>query len=108
MKAYVYRAALYCHDCVTGICRDLAARGYHAIKAQHPELTYDSDAFPQGPYLDGGGEADCPQHCDCCGVFLENPLTSDGERYVQDAIAQAGGNPAVLNEWHDFYKYLFA
>jgi len=28
-----------------------------------------------GPYPDGGGEADAPQHCGGCGVFLENPLT---------------------------------
>jgi hypothetical protein len=38
------------------------------------EHTYDSDKFPKGPLADGGGESDCPQHCDTCGVFLENPL----------------------------------
>jgi hypothetical protein len=41
------------------------------------------------------------------GVFLKNPLTSDGERYVQDAFAQADGNPAVTRQWRDFYEYLF-
>ena len=42
------------------------------------ENDYDSDDLPKGPYSNGGGEADTPQHCDGCGAFLENPLTGDG------------------------------
>ena len=39
-----------------------------------------------GPLPDGGGEADTPQHCAHCGVFLENPLTQDGVKYVVEYI----------------------
>jgi hypothetical protein len=28
------------------------------------ESDYDSEDLPKGPYADGGGEADTPQHCD--------------------------------------------
>lgn len=33
-------------------------------------------------YSDGGGESDTPQHCNECGIPLENPLTSEGVEYV--------------------------
>ncbi|KKL11925.1 hypothetical protein LCGC14_2540860, partial [marine sediment metagenome] len=59
------------------------------------------------PYLDGGGEADTPQHCDHCSVFLENPLTGDGYAYVIEALlsyrAGDGGNFDVLTIWFDEY-----
>lgn len=88
MKVYIFQAALLCQGC-----------GHAAIenvKVLHPknvpaldalgfpldESSYDSDQFPKGPYDNGGGEADTPQHCDHCGVFLENPLTGDGMLYV--------------------------
>lgn len=91
MEVYVYQAALYCDDCGEAIARELAARGV--------EDSGDSDGFPQGPYPDGGGGADVPQHCDgaghclnavrfgeqAVGAFLENPLTDDGRRFVAEA-----------------------
>jgi len=80
MQAYIYQAALLCEECA------------HDVK-QHLQKAYDhewkSDVYPQGPYANGGGEADCPQHCDHCGVFLENPLTSDGMEYVKARVAIA-------------------
>ncbi len=48
----------------------------------------------EGPYPDGGGEADCPQHCAACGIPLENPLTSDGVTYVLDAIRESTADTA--------------
>ena len=91
--AYVYRAALYCASCIEGTV---------GVPSD------DSDMWPQGPYADGGGEADYPQHCDECGVFLENPLTDDGREYVELAIAgfdhDASGNADVINEWREFYE----
>lgn len=84
MKAYVFQAALICEDC---------ARAYMASNAKpdhvdmDDESSYDSDHWPKGPYSDGGGEADCPQHCDHCGEFLENSLTMDGDCYVRTAAA---------------------
>lgn len=56
---------------------------------------------------DGGGEADMPQHCDGCGVFLENPLTSDGYGSVIDALAKfrvhGRGDAEALEAWALFY-----
>ena len=58
------------------------------------ESSYDSGEFPKGPYDNGGGESDCPQHCGACHEFLENPLTSDGLEYARQ-------NPRP--EWDSFY-----
>lgn len=97
MNAYVFRAAYWCEDCID------------AFKSKNPkpkrvceddESTYDSDEWPKGPYSNGGGEADYPQHCDGCGVFLRNPLTDDGYKYVADQI-QGGGS--AIEEWVEFY-----
>jgi hypothetical protein len=91
MNAFVYRAALLCEACGTCQAQKLDANG-------KPD-TGDSDAYPQGPYPDGGGEADNPQHCDQCGIFLQNPLTDDGYHYVATAR-----DSAVAREWRKFYK----
>ena len=100
MDVYVYNAALYCQACGE----------YHVnrLRFRNVEDSGDSNQFPQGPYDDGGGEADCPQHCDSCGRFLENPLTSDGWTYVREALEEydkdGRGNPSVLFEWEEFYQ----
>lgn len=99
-NTYMYRAALYCVACGEWNVADCKARGVAD--------NGDSDTYPQGPYADGGGEADCPQHCDMCGVFLENPLTADGVQYVADALADGTGDPAVLATWRDFYAATLA
>jgi hypothetical protein len=64
------------------------------IPAVNDQSSYDSDEYPKGPYPDGGGEADTPQHCDHCHCFLENPLTSDGYDYVREKQNA---------EWDSFY-----
>lgn len=108
MDVYVFSGALYCEACGHGIAEDLAARGR--------EDTGDSDDFPQGPYPDGGGEADTPQHCDdgpdCLesqevdgrrvGTFLGNPLTREGYAYVAETAEREPSNP-VVHLWLDFY-----
>lgn len=86
MRAFIYAAALHCEPCGEAI-RELLAESAPADVGN--ESTYDSDDFPKGPYADGGGEADTPQHCDSCGVFLRNSLTGEGERYVCEALAPA-------------------
>jgi len=57
MDAYVYCADLYCEECAS------------FIRASVGRLndTGDSEDYPQGPYEDGGGESDSPQHCYECG-----------------------------------------
>lgn len=88
MNAYLYRAALLCDDC--GKAAKIARREYEGCE--------DSDHFPQGPVADGGGEADSPQHCDECGLFLCNPLTPDGDAYVR---AQAAPYDAPDSSWDE-------
>jgi hypothetical protein len=93
--AYIFQVALICADCVV----------HMGFTQQQCESSVDSDAIPRGPYSEGGGEADCPKHCDRCGVFLHNPLTPDGEDYVRDAYLNTRG--ACVAEWRDAYSYLF-
>lgn len=92
MNAYIYRAALYCEPCAKLIRADL-------------DPAEDSDRFPQGPYPNGGGEADSPQHCDRCLLFLGNPLTSDGIEYTRQQIRKANPwRPGIsILEWCAFY-----
>ncbi len=99
MNAYLYSAALYCENCGQSIKADLDV----CRQAPHEpddETSYDSDEYPKGPYPDGGSEADSPQHCDACGMFLENPLTADDYEYVAKAVARGGD---VADLWADFY-----
>ena len=127
MDAYIYAAALWCPDCIREV-KLAKAKPAHADEAD--ESTYDSDEWPKGPYPNGGGEADCPQHCDACGVFLENPLTGGGESYVREHVEEdsilvgarcpypmvmGGDGPvvdlparssAVVAEWRKHYGYL--
>jgi len=76
---YAYQADLWCGDCADKIKADLRAEGR--------EDTGDTDDWPQW----GSDEepSDTPWHCAGCGVFLENPLTEDGERYVGEHLAEA-------------------
>ena len=83
-EAYAYQAALLCEDCGRAVAERLRAGG--------AQDSGDSGDFPQGPYPDGGGEADSAQFCDrgrdCLsavevaghkvGCPLGNPLTGDG------------------------------
>src|SRR5258708_6258887 len=79
MKVYIYGAALWCEPCAIDVISRLQ---------DTTEDNGDSDTYPQGPHANGGGEADCPQHCDGCHIFLQNPLTADGQQYVRDAVAE--------------------
>ena len=103
-QAYIYQAALVCDECARETMKQLQPPANPA-----DEHTFDSDDYPKGPYPNGGGAADGPQHCDKCGVFLENPLTTDGNVYMQDmvdeAIRDGRGEEPHIREWMDFYGY---
>jgi hypothetical protein len=84
MDAYVYQAALWCGLCrsSTSWRREKPPRGADMKPADAlqqivssngftEESDYDSDELLKAPYPDGGGEADSPQHCEGCGLFLE-------------------------------------
>lgn len=104
MDAYIYQADLHCEDCIEKIKKNLKEP-----ENLENEYSYDSDDYPKGPYPQGGGEANYPQHCDSCGLFLENPLTEDGEEYVKDAIMQyyqdgVGGGNGTIELWNNYYR----
>ena len=97
MQTYIFNAALFCEECAMEFMVELGNEG-------RPD-TGDSDDFPQGPYGEGGGEADTPNHCDGCGLFLENSLTTDGENYVVEAVNE--GSKIAKEIWGTHYSYLF-
>ena len=108
MNAYIYQADLYCEDCA----KEMSARAMFGRLGSAAADSDDSDVYPQGPYSDGGGESDGPQHCARCREFLENPLTPDGIAYVRDSLARGAiearagertGDSAVLDEWASYY-----
>ena len=115
MNVYIYAADIYCEECGEAIRKQITQEG-HAPADPDDEWSYDSDEFPKGPYCNGGGEADSPQHCgsgeDClnaiefpdgfrCGAWLENELTTEGVKYVKEAIRDGG---EVAEMWADFYR----
>ena len=100
MNAYIYAADLWCEGCGAKLREELPAP-----EGADPEdeYTFNSDDYPKYA-VDGGGEADSPQHCaagaDCVdaielptgdriGAWLENDLTPDGVEYVVEAIQEA-------------------
>ena len=91
MQAYVYNSEIYCPICATTIIAALTADGGAPSE--------DSGTWPQGPYPDGGGEADTPTHCGKCDQPLGNPLTSDGWDYVRERLREGTGNLAILGGW---------
>lgn len=113
MHASIYCADVYCADCTSEIlaqCRtdgsaaELESRGAD-LEDEH---TYDSDEYPK--YYDPETEeSDSPQHCGDCGVFLQNPLTSDGDDYVRAAVVEAAEREVLTGpvaEWREYYDYI--
>ena len=118
MKTFIYQSDIYCESCGDDLVKDMTAAD--------TEDTGDSDDFPQGPYR--ASEADSPQHCAHCRIFLENPLTGDGYEYVRKALDYTADiedgdseytlsarlaaklremNRPVLAEWAAFYPEAF-
>lgn len=106
--AYVFQAALICETCAT-LYKQGTDKPAHVDESD--ESSYHSDEWPKGPYPDGGGEADSPQHCDHCGVFLDNPLTEHGEAYLEelfDAFVERNeGSFDVLRQWRMAYPWVW-
>lgn len=124
MDVYMFQAALWCEDCGEALREQMIQDG-EAPEDPDDEESYDSDEFPKGPYGDGGGEADSPQHCDAgehcinavelssgskVGAFLENPLTDDGNEYVREAVLEAKAKKkkgsVALEIWKPYYDYI--
>lgn len=95
MEIYIHKADIYCKDCGENMKTEMDVDTVD---------DGDSDIYPQGPFANSGGEADTPHHCGDCCKFLENDLTSDGVKYVREAIADDSGDQDVLRQWAEFYK----
>ncbi len=108
MDVYIFQADIYCRDCGESLRRENPLPPGADLD---DESTFDSDAYPKGPYGDGGGEADCPQHCGACNLFLDNPLTGDGETYVRDIfrlhVETGRGNAEVIADWRLAYDWVW-
>jgi len=111
MDTYIYSADMYCSSCGEKIRQDIDAerkeKGLPPIDRDDDTQT-DSDDYPKGPYSDGGGESDSPQHCGSCDEFLENPLTGDGVAYVAESIIDAIGkcrwDSIAITVWAEYYE----
>lgn len=115
MLVYIYAADIYCEDCGKAIRERIINEGRAPVDP-NDEYSYDSDKYPKGPFSDGGGEADCPQHCEAgpeclnaielidgskIGAWLENELTIVGVENLRNVIRQGG---EVVEMWADFYR----
>jgi sarcosine oxidase delta subunit len=89
VDVYIFQADIYCEGCGEEIKKEIEAAGNAPADAED-EHTFDSDDYPKGPYPDGGGESDTPQHCGGCRAFLYNPLTQDGYAYLRESARRAG------------------
>ena len=103
-SAYVFQADLYCEDCG----RELIQK----LQTGNAEDDGDSSSFPQGPYDEGGGEADSAQFCGqgrhCknateiaghkIGCPLRNPLTSDGVEALFQSVKQDLVSPRKFDQ----------
>jgi hypothetical protein len=112
---YVYQADVYCDDCGDNIRGKLHAQG----KAPEDVLdysSYDSDDFPKGANVEHE-ESDTPTYCAQCSKFLHNPLTSEGYKYVRDALSQLPALTSVgklqtaghsfLADWVSWYAFTY-
>ena len=109
MKVYTYQAALLCEDCGKTRQTTLTVQGRRP-RGYPDETTYDSDQYPKGPF--DAADADAPQHCDKCGLFLENALTPEGIEYVRAKLAEFdkalamlrhSSSANTLDQWREFY-----
>jgi len=110
MEAYVYAGDIYCEDCGRMMRKELGKK----------DSSGDSENYPQGPYPDGGGESDSPQHCGShtgcintmefagtkVGVWLGNPLTNEGVGELKAMLSnpRPSAYQLALHEfWSDVY-----
>jgi hypothetical protein len=94
VDAFIYQADLICPAC---------AKKINARLSPDQLASEDSDDAPQGPFADGGGEADRPQHCGMCGEHLENPLTGAGYEYVEECSRDRSSHCDVIRCWRQYY-----
>lgn len=89
VTSWTHNAAIYCDDCKPD-------NGCSADRCD------DSECCPQ-PVFSTNDEADTPQHCAACNVFLENALTGDGMEWLREALSSERGTDEIKDEWRSFY-----
>lgn len=110
---YIFQADVYCDECGEAIRRNLAEVAPEDALDRH---SHDSEDYPKGAAVEQD-EADCPQHCADCGEFLNNPLTSEGYKYVQSALSDLPALTSLLKlkeanhphlaEWAIYYGFIY-
>jgi transcription initiation factor TFIIIB Brf1 subunit/transcription initiation factor TFIIB len=98
-ECYIYQAEIYCKTCGELIREQLDKEGKTPLNLDD-ENSYDSDKYPKGSYE--VGEADYPQHCSNCLVFMENSLTENGVKAVKDCLINSPKSHLV-KMWAKFY-----
>ena len=89
ITSWTYNASIYCDDCKPDNgCSD--------------DRCLNSECCPQ-PVFSTSDEADTPQHCATCNVFLKNALTGDGMEWLRESLCDDLGNAEVRAEWRTFY-----
>jgi hypothetical protein len=108
---YAYQAEPWCDECARKIKAQLRLEAKACGRPSEDIDTGDTDDYPQWGSDDE--ETDCPEHCAGCGVFLENPLTDNGQRYVGERLADAlvakyndASVGLCIEEWWDKYHEL--
>lgn len=115
---FIYKADTYCDACGERVRRSLRDEG-EVPKDAMDHNSYDSDDFPKDADIEHE-ESDKPEHCTQCGIFLHNPLTSDGYAYVFEAIntrpliLRIGDvprpdiiSPQWLKDWANWYNFRY-
>jgi hypothetical protein len=107
-QGFIYQAEMWCPTCAKEIAADIQKNYPKQVPADPTdEYSYDSDSYPKGPFFEE--ESDAPEHCAGCHIFLENPLTTHGQEYMQsmvdEALAKGRGEEPHIKEWMDFYGY---
>ncbi|TXI90581.1 MAG: hypothetical protein E6Q36_01235 [Chryseobacterium sp.] len=102
---YIYQAALYCEACGARIRADLTAQG-KAPADPDDQASYDSDKFPKDQVA---GETDSAGFCDSgvlssghkIGCYLEEDLTSEGIKNLQESLSRADLDPVLRRLYKD-------
>lgn len=122
--AYVYSAEIYCDDCGNLIQAGICGAG-QAPSDLSDKYSYDSDECPKWAdsdeypkWADDDADADSPQHCgsgESCinaevlpsgekiGCLLGTNLTTEGENYVKEAVAEGG---EVAEFWREQFDWI--
>ena len=72
MNVYIDNNNFYCENCKDEVRNKLIEIG--------------SSEVIRGPYPDGGGETDYPNHCVICGIAFRNKLTPHGVNCVIESL----------------------